>query len=433
MIAELDAENMLEAAPGVKTAVRCARLAQAEWAKHSVRVRAQMIGALRSLIADHALSLARTTAAVGNRTAAEKMASEVLPLLETARFLQKNAARVLAAKRFGRRGRPLWLPGHSFVVERRPFGVILIVAPANYPLFLPAAQMLHALAAGNAILLKPAPSASAPLQQFLEQIIARSQISPQLVQILPESPAVARAVVREGVDKVVFTGSSDNGRDFLAELAAQNTPSVMELSGADIVFVRADADLKLAAKAIAFGRRLNGGNTCMAPASIVAHTSIATLLREELRRLNAETDAIIVVRDDAQALEIAHADQHGLGASIFSRDESAARVWARQLRTGFVTINDLIVPTADPRFPFGGVRKSGFGVTRGEEGLLEMTYPQAIATRRTRFLPHLELAQPGDADLFAAFARFTHSNGFANRLRALLAIVRLSRIRKGKS
>ena len=64
-----------------------------------------------------------------------------------------------------------------------------------------------------------------------------------------------------------------------------------------------------------------------------------------------------------------------LGASIFSRDIAKARALAARIKTGFVLINDLIVPTADPRMPFGGVKASGFGTTRGEEGLLEMTLP----------------------------------------------------------
>ncbi len=293
--------------------------------------------------------------------------------------------------------------------------------------------MLHALAAGNAVLIKPAESASAPIEQFVEQILARSDIPPQLVQILPETPEAARQAVRCGIDKAIFTGSSENGRHFLAELAQQNTPTVMELSGADSVFVRADADVDLASKAIAFGLRLNAGDTCMAPASIIAHENIATELTAKLQSLGIATDGLFIVSDDAQALEIAALEEYGLGASIFSRDESAAQALAGRLKTGFVTINDLIVPTADPRFPFGGVRGSGFGTTRGEEGLLEMTYPQAIATRRTRFLPHLDPAQPGDENLFAAFIRAAHGKGFRARLSSLFSLARLSKERRSKS
>ncbi len=359
---------------------------------------------------------------------AEKMVSEVLPLLEAVRFLEKNAARILQAKRYGRRGRPLWLGGHSFEVERKPFGVVLIVGPGNYPLFIPAVQMLQALAAGNAVVVKPAPSCTRVIESFAD--LLRETLPPGLIQILPEEPAAARAAVRAGIDKAIFTGASENGRAFLAELAHTNTPSVMELSGADAVFVRADADATMAAKAIAFGQRLNAGDTCMAPRTIIAHRTIAPELTAQLQRLGLATDGIFVVEDDAEALEIAAFDEHGLGASIFSRDEDAARAFARQLATGFATINDLIVPTADPRFPFGGVRASGFGVSRGAEGLLEMTYPQAIAVRRSRFLPHLDAPKPGDEKIFEAFIHGAHGKGFGFRTKSLLRLLSLIRKRK---
>lgn len=420
MIAVLDEDSMLEAeTDDVRHAIVLARNAQGPWSQLPVKERAKLIGSLRPLLAELAMQLAEITASVNDRPVAEKIVSEVLPMLESARFLQKNAAEILRPKSMGAAGRPLWLHGSSFEITRKPFGVVLIVAPANYPLFIPAVQTFHALAAGNGVVLKPAARASAPITFLVDKVLPRSGISPGLVQILPESVHAARAAVHLGIDKAVFTGSSENGRDFLAELATRNTPSVMELSGADTVFVRADADVKLAAKAIRFGSRLNAGNTCMAPHAIIVHEAVAHEFIAALRALRIATDNIVVVRSDAQALQLAASDEHGLGAAVFSRDEPAARVFADQLATGFATINDIIVPTADPRFPFGGVRGSGFGVTRGAEGLLEMTYPHSVAVRGTRFMPHLEDEQPGDAQLFAAVASLLHGRGFKRRLRAL--------------
>ena len=131
---------------------------------------------------------------------------------------------------------------------------ILIVGPANYPLFIPAVQMLHALAAGNAVVIKPAAGHRPSRSRISSTMCSRAAGIPRdLVQLLPETTDAAREAVRLGIDKAIFTGSSENGRDFLGHLAQHNTPSVMELSGADAVFVRADADVELAAKAIAFG------------------------------------------------------------------------------------------------------------------------------------------------------------------------------------
>lgn len=429
MIAVINHRQMrAAAAEEVHQSIATARQAQRTWAAQPTANRACFIGELRPLLADAAPDLARAAGLIARRPVAEKLVSEVLPLLEACRFLEKNADKVLRPRRHGWFGRPLWLHGSSFEVHRKPFGVILIVGPRNYPLFIPIVQILQALVAGNAVVVKPAEGASQPVSEFLE-VLKRSRIPTELVQVLSEDPESARAAVRFGVDKALFTGSSENGRDFLEELAKQNTPSVMELSGADTVFLRADADVQLAARAIDFGTHLNNGDTCMAPHAIIAHEAVADELDQTLRGLGLPTETMLRVRDDAEALQIAEFDEHGLGAAIFSRDESAARAFALQLATGFVTINDLIVPTADPRFPFGGIRRSGFGVTRGAEGLLEMTHAQPIAIRRSRFLPHLDQPQPIDAELFTAFAQLTHGRGFPMRYNALCRLATAGRER----
>lgn len=429
MIAVINHRQMqAAAAEEVQQSIATARQAQRTWAALPTAKRACLIGELRPLLADAAPDLASAAGLISRRPEAEKLVSEVLPLLEACRFLEKNADKVLRPRRHGWFGRPLWLHGSSFEVHRKPVGVVLIVGPRNYPLFIPVVQILHALVAGNAVLVKPAEEALHPVSEFL-RVLQRSRIPADLVQVLPEDPEAARAAVRCGVDKALFTGSSENGRDFLEELAKQNTPSVMELSGADTVFLRADADVQLAAHAIDFGVRLNNGDTCMAPHAIIAHQAVADELAEALRGLGVPTETILRVRDDAEALQLAEFDEHGLGAAIFSRDESAAQAFALQLATGFVTINDLIVPTADPRFPFGGIRRSGFGVTRGAEGLLEMTYVQPIAIRRSRFLPHLDQPLPNDAELFTAFAQLTHGRGLAMRYNALCRLVSAGRER----
>ncbi len=408
--------------------IASARVAQRRWAGATLRQRLAVVTQLRLAIAANPVRLAQLTAEPNDRPLAEKLTSEVIPLLDACRFLERNAARLLRPEKFGSRGRPLWLRGHSFTVERRPFGVVLIVAPGNYPLFLAGVQLLQALVAGNAVLLKPAEGCSAPLRWLVDQMLERRLIDRDLVQILPEPPAAAQQAVRAGVDKVVFTGSSENGRGFLALLAEQNTPGVFELSGADFVIVRQDADLERAARAIAFGRRLNAGDTCMAPHAVFVHENVRIGLTSRLHQLGLDDLEVHAFADDHDALLLAQENEHGLGAAIFSADEEAARTLARQLPTGFVTINDLIAPTADPRFPFGGVRASGFGTTRGADGLREFTYPHVIALRRGRWLPHLEEAKTGDEKIFSAYIKMAYGRG-RERWKAVSAFLRAARQR----
>ena len=383
------------------------RAAQVRWALTPLAERLRVVRNLRHLLAENANALAAAASAVNDRPLAEKLVSEVLPLADACRWLVRESERILAPRVGGKRGRPFWMQGVTFEVLRQPFGIVLVIGPGNYPLFLPAVHALHALVAGNAVLLKPAPGTREVALAFAA-LFARAGLDPALLTILPESVEAARYAIADGVDKVIFTGSSENGRDVLAALAETNTPSVMELSGEDAVLVFADADLDLVVRALRFGTQLNGGQTCIAPRRLVVVQSVADALLARLAAARVPRLLIERVRDDTAAVYRANDADFALGASIFSRDLTRARTLAAQIKTGFVLINDLIVPTADPRMPFGGVKASGFGTTRGEEGLLEMTFPHVVALRRGRAHPHFDEPDPGDAHLFSAYIRAAH-------------------------
>ena len=264
------------------TLARKRALRNPRWASQPIAHRLRFVRELRHLIAANAETLAIAAAAVSDRPVAEKLVSEVLPLADACRWLERNAARVLASRRYGKRGRPFWMQGVSFEVQRQPFGVVLVIGPGNYPLFLPAIHSLHALAAGNAVLLKPAPGTRS-LALLFAKLARDAGLDPALLTILPESVEAAHDAIADGVDKVIFTGSSENGRDVLAHLAATNTPAVMELSGEDAVIVFADADVDLVVRALKFGARLNDGETCIAPRRLIVEQSIADDLRTRLR------------------------------------------------------------------------------------------------------------------------------------------------------
>jgi acyl-CoA reductase-like NAD-dependent aldehyde dehydrogenase len=383
------------------------RAAQLRWASKPMPDRLRVVRELRHLLAENWEPLAIAAAVLNDRPLEEKLVSEILPLADACRWLEKSAARLLAPRRSGNRGRPFWLRGFSFEVRRQPFGLVLVIGPRNYPLFLPAVHALHALVAGNAVLLKPAPG-TRNIALFFAKLARDAGLDPALLNILPESVDAVRDAIAGGVDKVIFTGSSENGRAVLAVLAKTNTPAVMELSGEDAVLVLADADLELVVRALGFGTRLNNGQTCIAPRRLIVVQSVADDLLVRMAAARIPRLLIERVRDEATAVLRANAADFALGASIFSRDLARARSLAARIKTGFVLINDLIAPTADPRFPFGGVKASGFGTTRGDEGLLEMTFPHVIALRRGTLHPHLDESDPGDAKLFPSYLHAVH-------------------------
>jgi acyl-CoA reductase-like NAD-dependent aldehyde dehydrogenase len=474
----------------VAAARQSARLAQIGWAATPLRHRLAIVRRTRRLIAAHSEELAVASAAARQRPVLESLTAEVIPLAEACRFLECNAERLLRPARLGRAGRPLWLSGTTTEIRREPLGIILIVAPSNYPLFLPGVQLLQALAAGNSVLLKPGRNGTAAAQTLVN-LLHHAGLDHRLAQVLPESPQAAQDAINAGVAKVFLTGSATTGAAVLGKLSPHLIPATMELSGCDAVVVRADADLDLAARALRFGLELNNGATCIAPRRVFVHRAVVSQLEGRLAALPAATapieltphvrqhieDALaqgahliqgrllsdhaclpplvvagastsmrllhedifapvmslVTVEDDHEAIAMANDCLYALGATIFSADEFAARALADRLNAGLVIINDLIVPSADPRVPFGGRGRSGFGVTRGAEGLLEMTAPKVTCVRRSRFLPHLDAPGANDAELFKQFLLLQHGTGIRQRWQALKTICRLARARRRDS
>jgi acyl-CoA reductase-like NAD-dependent aldehyde dehydrogenase len=448
------------------------------WRQTPMQHRLRIIRRARRLLATRAAAVA---AMLGDRRpVADTLAAEVLPLLAGMRFLERRAARLLAP-RVVRGGRPLWLFGVTAEVHREPCGVVLILAPSNYPLFLPGAQIVQALVAGNAVCAKPALGCAPPLQA-LAAILAEAGLPAGVLHVLDDSVAAGTAAVSAGFDRILLTGSAETGRSVLAASAPHLTPTTMELSGNDAVFVLPGADMEAVAAALAYGMRLNSGATCIAPRRVFvpppeAERLAAALLPRiaalrlsppppmvaaRLERLVAEAVAggarlvlggqeagaivladarpdmrllredvfapwlaLVPVPDMAAAVAAQALCPYALGASIFG-PETEARALAARLHVGSVCINDLIVPTADPRLPFGGRGLSGFGVTRGAEGLLDMTVVKTVSLRRGRFMPHLAGPRTTDADLYAGLITLLYG-GPAEAFRALRLILRRRR------
>ncbi|MES2572981.1 MAG: aldehyde dehydrogenase family protein, partial [Verrucomicrobiota bacterium] len=319
-----------------------ARAAQADWLKTAIRTRLRCIARLRELIAREGMALAQAAGKPRNRPVAETLTAEVIPLAAACAFLEKNAARILRPRRLGSNGRPVWLSGVCSEIRREPFGVVLIVGPANYPLFLPGVQALQSLVAGNAVLLKPGHD-GAPAAAALARLAKEAGLPEGLLQVLPEPSEEVYSALESGVDFIVFTGSSEAGHQVLAAAANRLVPAIVELSGEDPFLVRADANGALAARALRFGRSLNGGDSCIAPRRVYAVGNQASALRAD-----CDGCAVLPVENDEAALHAAGSSAYGLGASIISGDEQAARALAGRVNAGVVVINDCIMPTADP-------------------------------------------------------------------------------------
>src|SRR5580704_19611088 len=179
-----------------------ARAAQQFWARKGLRARLVILRRARHSIAAQAVEIAQSVPCQQpgalHRSVADTLVSEVLPLAEACRFLEREARWILAPQRLSTHTRPFWLRQVTAETRREPLGVVLIIAPANYPLFLPGVQALQALAAGNAVLWKPAPGGFAPASA-MRDILVGCGLDPALLQVLDESPQAADDAIAAGV------------------------------------------------------------------------------------------------------------------------------------------------------------------------------------------------------------------------------------------
>ncbi len=430
-------------------------------------------------MAAHAEAFAQMISPELPRSQADTLVTELLPLLDAMRFLERRAQRLLAPQRLGRRGRPMWLAGVQAEVHREPLGHVLIIGPANFPLFLPGVQTMQALVAGNAVTWKPGRGGH-PVALLVAHALREAGLPRGVLHVTGEAIEDTQAALEQREprpDKVVFTGSGAAGRQIQQTLSQTSTPCIMELSGADAVVVLPSADLDLVADAVAFGLRLNGGQVCMSPRRVVATDDVLQKLAPLLRTALAQVPPVVVeprtvaalqsavaaataqgarlwgsVAPAAQApllledvrpeMEIARMDvfapvvsllaastplaiaevvnacPFGLTAAIFGEDR-AARALGAQLKVGTVLVNDVIAPTADPRVPFGGRGQSGFGVTRGAGGLLEMTAMKTLLVRRKGARRHYAPVGRREYPLFLSFIGALHGGSVAVRWRSL--------------
>ena len=162
-------------------------------------------------------------------------------------------------------------PSRSWT-HAEPYGVVLIMAPWNYPLLLSLDPLIGALSAGNCAVLKP--SAYAPATSKALAKLISAALPPELVSVVEGGREENIALLDERFDYIFFTGSPEVGRYVMKKAAHHLTPVTLELGGKSPCIVTPSANLNMAARRIAFGKLINAGQTCIAPDYILVHESI---------------------------------------------------------------------------------------------------------------------------------------------------------------
>ena len=276
----LDAEQ-------AQAAIGAAQSAAPAWRALSFRERGRLLLRARDVIVDEAGEIARLIAQEQGKPVAEALAVEIFPALEALKHLAGHAEAAL-------RDEPLesgvLLFAHKQArVRYEPFGVVLVITPWNYPFFLALSGVATALAAGNSVVLKPAP-ATTLVGLKLGDVFRKASFPEGALNVLAVDDRLAPALVEdERIGKVLFIGSVGTGKKVMASAAKNLTPVLLELGGKDPAVVCRDADLDQAARGIVWGAFVNAGQTCVSVERVyveepVADAFVAKVL-EETRKL----------------------------------------------------------------------------------------------------------------------------------------------------
>ncbi|CDO90345.1 aldehyde dehydrogenase [Mycobacterium triplex] len=344
------------------------------------------------------------------------------------------------------------LPGRAWV-QYDPLGVVLVIGPWNYPLYLSLAPLVAAVAAGNCAVIKPselAPATSALLADLLP-----GYVDPEAVRVVEGDAAVTQELLAAGFDHALFTGGTEIGKKIMAAAAPTLTPVTLELGGKSPVIVAADADIDVAARRIAWVKLMNSGQTCIAPDYVLADRRIVDDLVgkivanvRDFRSVEADPALRIVNRrqfdrlvsliestagkvvagghSDATTLRIAPTvivdpspSDPVMAEEIFgpllpvlaveSLDDAVNFVNSRpkplalyvfasgelgrdlidRIPSGGAVINHVAMHCLVPQLPFGGVGASGMGAYHGKWGFEALSHRRAVLSKPSKPDPRL--------------------------------------------
>ncbi len=258
-------------AAGVEELVRRARAAQPIWSSLGYDGRAALMRKLRWWFVENRDRVVSTIVAESGKTREDAQLAEIMYTADALGFWAKRAGPYLRDER--RRPHSPMLLGRRLVQRYEPYGVVGVIGPWNYPLTNNFGDCIPALMAGNTVVLKPA--AATPLTSMLIAEGTRAVGFPEDVfSVVVGSGGEAGNALVDHADMIMFTGSTEVGKQIMKRAADRLTPISLELGGKDPMLVLEDADLERAANAAVFYSMSNSGQTCISIERVYAHEAI---------------------------------------------------------------------------------------------------------------------------------------------------------------
>jgi aldehyde dehydrogenase (NAD+) len=414
------------------------RTRSVEWRKAQLRALERLMGENETAIAD---ALDKDL----GRSPFEAWMADIASTAGEARDAAKNVRKWMRRKyRLLERSQ---LPGRGWI-EYEPYGTVLIIGAWNFPFVLTLGPAVGAIAAGNAMVLKP--SEVCPASSALMAELVPKYLDPDAIAVIEGDGAVSQELIAQGFDHLLFTGGTEIGRKVYEGAASHLTPVTLELGGKSPVIVSADADIQVAAKRIAWTKLINSGQICIAPDYVLAEAPIRDKLVDEIkkavtgfeaentggkrivneRHFNRLTTALAatkgkveigggsdpsslkiqptVVVDPAvdeplmtdeifgpilpvmtvqsldEAISFVNSRPKPLAAYLFTKTKSIRERVIKEVPAGGMVVNHLMFHFATNKLPFGGVGPSGMGAYHGKYGFEEFSHKKAVMTKPTR-------------------------------------------------
>src|SRR4051794_35518077 len=247
-----------------------ARAAQPAWEALGYEGRGRILRRAQKWVVDNTDRLVQTIVAETGKTVEDAQLAEVAYAANAFGFWAKRAPDYLADEKI-RSSNP-FVAGRKLVVRYRPVGVVGVIGPWNYPLTNSVGDCIPAMAAGNAVVLKP--SEVTPLTSLLvAEALAECGLPEGVFTVATGRGETGQALI-DAVDMVMFTGSTATGKKVMARAAETLTPVSLELGGKDPMIVLADADLERAANAAVYYSMQNGGQTCISTERVYVESPV---------------------------------------------------------------------------------------------------------------------------------------------------------------
>lgn len=374
---------------------------------------------LKRIVENHEVDILTALNKDLNRSNYETLMAEIYPFYKEINYFLKHLKVLMNPKR--KKGHIATFGSKNYV-EKRPYGIVAVISPWNYPFQLGLLPVVGAIAAGNKVILKPS-ELSTHISKLLFDIFCPLQ---EFMLVVEGGVEETTAILNSNIDYVFFTGSTKVGKIIMKSCAEKLIPHTLELGGKSPCIIENSADFTVAAKRILWGKLFNAGQTCIAPDYVLIREEnkekfVETLIKVAekmvskkerftkiispshydrlLQLLNKEEENIVyqqkieeeqilgltilsTTKDSAlmkeeifgpilpiltyksakEAVALTYEIcKNPLALYVFTNSKQDIDFYSRFILSGGMCVNDVIMHVNNPNLPFGGVGQSGIG------------------------------------------------------------------------